>query len=137
GSSPVYDYTTCAPSVIIGSSNVLTTPYSKSRIIDGWQKFEYYFEITNGQGGDIEVAFANSGSTILYVDDIRIHPFNSSIKTFVYDPISLRLMAELDNNNYATFYEYDDEGMLQRIKRETERGIMTIQESRNSIKKQN
>jgi hypothetical protein len=39
-------------------------------------------------------------------------------------------MAELDENNYSTFYEYDDEGNLMRLKKETERGIMTIKETR-------
>jgi hypothetical protein len=53
----------------------------------------------------------------------------------VYDFVKLRVIAELDENNYATFYEYDDEGSLIRVKRETEKGIMTIQESRKSIRK--
>ena len=135
GSGPVYDYTTCSPEINIGGSNILGVPFNKSAIIDGWQKVEYYFSIPNNQTGSIEVKFNNTGTTNIYVDDIRIHPFNSNIKTFVYDPISLRLMAELDNNNYATFYEYDEEGILLRIKRETERGIVTIQESRNSTVK--
>ena len=54
------------------------------------------------------------------------------MKSYVYDPITLWLTAELDDNNYATFYEYDQEGQLIRIKKETARGIMTIQESRSS-----
>ena len=53
------------------------------------------------------------------------------MKSFVYDPVSLRLMAELDANNYATFYEYDDQGNLIRVKKETERGIVTLKESRS------
>jgi hypothetical protein len=43
-------------------------------------------------------------------------------------------MADLDENNYASFYEYDLEGNLARLKRETERGIMTIKETKSSIK---
>jgi len=65
-------------------------------------------------------------------DDIRVNPFNSSLKSFVYDAQSEKLMAELDENNYATFYEYDKEGGLVRVKRETERGVQTIKESRSS-----
>jgi hypothetical protein len=45
-------------------------------------------------------------------------------------------MAELDERNYATFYEYDEEGKLIRVKKETEKGVMTIQENRDNIKKQ-
>jgi len=44
-------------------------------------------------------------------------------------------MAELDENNFATFYEYDDEGGLVRMKKETERGIMTIKENRSAAKR--
>ena len=73
-----------------------------------------------------------SSSIAAYFDDVRIHPFNASMKSYVYDPETLWLTAELDDNNYATFYEYDKEGQLIRIKKETARGIMTIQESRSS-----
>jgi hypothetical protein len=52
------------------------------------------------------------------------------MKSYVYNSIDLRYMAELDENNYATFYEYDEDGALIRVKKETERGIMTIQENR-------
>jgi hypothetical protein len=54
------------------------------------------------------------------------------MKSYVYDPKTLRLVAELDDENYATFYEYDEEGVLVRVKRETERGIMTLREARQS-----
>ena len=50
---------------------------------------------------------------------------------------NLRLMADLDENNYATYYEYDDDGTLIRVKKETERGIMTVQESRSALLKDN
>ncbi|MGZ4062777.1 MAG: hypothetical protein ACXVP0_07425, partial [Bacteroidia bacterium] len=71
----------------------------------------------------------------MYLDDIRVHPFNASMNTYVYDPKSLRIWAELDERNFATFYEYDQEGVLVRVKKETERGIFTIKETRNSFKK--
>lgn len=58
------------------------------------------------------------------------------MKSFVYDPVNLRLMAELDENNYATFYEYDDDGTLIRVKKETERGVKTIKETRSSLLRQ-
>ena len=44
-------------------------------------------------------------------------------------------MAELDENNYATFYEYDDEGTLIRLKKETVEGIATLKENRNHYHK--
>lgn len=58
------------------------------------------------------------------------------MKSFVYDPFTLRLHAELDENNYATYYEYDEEGALVRVKKETERGVKTINETRQNLSKQ-
>ena len=103
---------------------------SKGVIIDGWQRIEGVFTIPQDiLSMDLElVAKQNSSS---YFDDVRIFPVNGNMKSFVYDPDTQRLMAELDENNYATFYEYDKEGGLVRIKKETERGIYTIQETRS------
>jgi hypothetical protein len=97
-------------------------------VIDGWQLMQGEFEILNGATNLVISLSANESNT--YFDDLRIHPFDSKMKSFVYDNISLKFVAELDENNYATFYEYDEEGHLVRIKKETERGVMTIKESR-------
>lgn len=103
-------------------------------IIDGWQRVWSTFTVPYDVVS-VTVRLRNRGTNEAYFDDIRIHPFNSSMKSFVYDPLNLRLMAELDENNYATFYEYDEEGALIRVKKETERGVKTIQESRNNTVK--
>ena len=79
----------------------------------------------------------NSSSNECYFDDIRFYPYNGNMKSFVYDEDTQRLMAELDENNYATFYEYDLEGGLVRVKKETERGVFTIQETRSNNPKRN
>lgn len=104
-------------------------------IIDGWQRIEQSFTVPEN-ASNIEIELVNlSEGTDAFFDDIRVHPFRSNMKSFVYDPSSQRLVAELDENNYATFYEYDDEGILIRVKKETERGVMTIKESRNNQSK--
>ena len=108
----------------------------KGQIIDGWQRIEEAFLLPAG-AKKIEIILGNDGSDKVYFDDVRFFPFDANMKSFVYDPNSNRLMAELDENNYATFYEYDDEGGLIRVKKETERGVMTIQESRNATRKEN
>jgi YD repeat-containing protein len=99
-------------------------------IIDGWQKVEGIFEIPSG-ASQLEFTFNKEGTSLVYYDDIRIHPYNSNMKSYVYDPINLRLTAELNENNFATIYEYDEEGTLIRTKAETEKGIKTIQETRS------
>lgn len=98
----------------------------KSNIIDGWQQMEGTIVATSGSTKSITLP-ANC-----YVDDIRIYPLNANMKAFVYDAVNQRLTATLDENNFATFYEYDQEGNLIRTKKETEQGIMTVMESRSA-----
>ncbi|TNF48836.1 MAG: hypothetical protein EP305_04495 [Bacteroidetes bacterium] len=117
-----------------GTNQTLSPMLPSGAIIDGWQRIESEFEIPIGSTG-INIALIANGEDI-YFDDIRFFPIDGSMMSYVYDPISLRLMAELDERNYATLYEYDEEGKLIRVKKETERGIMTIQENRDNIKKQ-
>lgn len=99
-------------------------------IIDGWQKGEEQFTIPP-TATVVQILLKPNGVDAYY-DDIRVFPFDGSMKGYVYDPTTMRLVAELDERNYATMYEYDEEGKLIRVKKETERGIMTIKESRNS-----
>jgi len=85
--------------------------------------------------GSITLNLVNNSTGTIYFDDIRIQPFNADMKTYVYDPVNLRLVAEMDANNYATFYDYDEEGILVRTKVETREGIKTIQETRSFLQK--
>ncbi|MFP9118759.1 PKD domain-containing protein [Flavobacterium sp. RNTU_13] len=103
-------------------------------IIDGWQRFAMNFSIPeNTSLFSIELVNASPGTPVFF-DDIRLHPIDGSMKTFVYDPETFKLAAELDDNNYSTFYEYDKEGSLIRVKKETSQGVKTIQESRSGNK---
>lgn len=103
-------------------------------IIEGWQRVYGEFQIPMNSK-KITVQLLADPNNWTYFDDIRIHPFDASFKSFVYDDITLRFTYELDENNYFTKYEYDDSGKLERVKKETERGVMTIQETRFSNKK--
>lgn len=103
------------------------------QIINGWQKVYGTFRVDSNANIMKVLLNNNSSNANAFFDDVRIHPVNGSMKSFVYDDSNFRLRAELDDNNYATFYEYDLEGNLIRIKKETSRGIMTIQESRQSL----
>jgi hypothetical protein len=128
--------------IIVTGNGVLNSPLvftPSGPIIDGWQRIEGLVEFDFGpyvgKPVCLMIALKHNGNTApdIYFDDIRFHPFNSAMKTMVYNPLNLRLMAELDNQNYATFFEYDEEGTLVRIKKETEKGIVTVKESRSSI----
>lgn len=105
----------------------------KGKIIDGWQRIEEEI-IVPENSSEIKLIF-NTSNEEAYFDDIRFLPYDGSMMSYVYDPISLRLMAELDERNYATLYEYDEEGKLIRVKKETEKGKMTIKENRDKMVK--
>ena len=98
----------------------------KTNIIEGWQKVEAVFNVPNGVANATMRLPSN-----YYIDDIRIFPSDANMKTFIYHPINQKLLATLDENNFSTRYEYDDEGNLIRVKKETEKGIMTVSESRS------
>lgn len=116
-----------------GNNTVLGPFIPTGDIIDGWQRIEVEFTVPSS-AQEMEILFGSVSGEVLF-DDIRVLPFNSNMKSFVYDPINMRLVAELDERHYATFYEYDEEGQLIRVKKETERGIMTIQETKSNTSK--
>ena len=122
--------------ISLSSNNItIQTGVSKSKVIEGWQKIDQIITIPAGVNTNTTLSFNNTSLNNYLIDDIRIQPVKSSMKSFVYDYKTLRFIAELDENNFATFYEYDEEGALLRVKKETVRGIQTIQESRNHSSK--
>lgn len=128
------------PEIMIHFTDISGTPLPSvgpftpsGAIIDQWQRIEEEFVIPVG-AATIEIELTTAGDDVLF-DDIRMFPFDASMKTFVYDPVNMRLAAELDERHYATFYEYDEEGKLVRIKKETEKGVMTIQETKSNSSK--
>lgn len=115
--------------VISGSQSLHGTD---GPIIDGWQRIEGVFTV---HPAAFEIRLTLESSVSALFDDVRVFPVNGSMKCYVYDPVTLRFVAELDERHFATFYEYDGEGKLTRVKKETERGVMTIQETRSSSSK--
>jgi hypothetical protein len=99
-------------------------------IVEGWKRVEIPFIASS----NFNLVITGSGK---FVDDLRIFPNDGQMNSYVYDARTLRLMAQLDENNFATLYEYDDEGTPVRVKKETERGVMTLKENRQSLRKRN
>lgn len=138
GSDPkVSDYAGAAINLLMitttGKTELVLHP--KGKIIEGWQRISAEISIP-ANIARMSINFMNDGNELTYFDDFRIYPIDGLMKSYVYDK-NHRLMAELDENNYATFYEYDEEGNLARVKKETERGIVTLKEVRSSFKKNN
>lgn len=105
----------------------------KSNIIENWQQAEAVITVP-ATGSTYALELPKDA----YIDDIRVLPIDANMKAFVYHPVNQRLIATLDENNFASFYEYDQEGNLIRTKKETEKGIITVMESRSAnVKKSN
>jgi hypothetical protein len=117
-----------------GGSTVETARIDKPTVVEGWQQIQMVFTVPPGAKEITLMASPPQDATQDYFfDDIRVQPYESEMTSYVYDYRTLRLMAQLDDRGYAVLYEYDDEGMLIRQKRETERGIMTITEQHTNL----
>lgn len=115
------------------------TSINSNTVVDGWRQVSFKFTIAAGKRLSA-ISFINKAPDseklqYCYLDDLRITPMQSSMQSYVYDYNRLRVMATLDDNNFATFYEYDLEGRLVRKKVETAKGIMTVSENRQSNRK--
>lgn len=102
-------------------------------IIEGWQRIEG----TATYSGNDDIIIQNNTHPDyhqMYVDDIRIFPADGNMVSYVYNPVDYKLQATLDDNNYATFYIYDESGTMVSSRQETERGIVSLQEARSYIK---
>lgn len=110
-------------------NNTIDVSSNSVQAIEGWQRLEGKF--TAG-ATSINIKVEAAGGMV-YLDDVRIQPFQSAMKTYVYDPETLWLIAELDDRNYATFYNYDEEGNLVQIKKETAKGLRTIVSNRKNV----
>lgn len=120
------------------SNNLSYSPLipPSGNVIEGWQRIEGDFTVPAGTK-KVRLALRTSGHQIAYMynfDDIRIFPTLSNVSTSVYDAVNFRISAVLDANNFATFYNYDEEGKLFMVKKETIDGIKTIKEERGHIK---
>ena len=120
-----------------GTIKELAVAYAAGPVVEGWQQIQLELVIPEG-ASSLQVSIRPPSSTAngtfdYYFDDVRIQPYEADMTTYAYDPVTLRLMAQMDDRGYAVFYEYDDEGMLVRQKRETERGIMTITEQHTNL----
>jgi hypothetical protein len=113
-------------------NNVSISP--SGAIIDGWQKIEGSFMVpVNAES--ISVSLINPSTVPVYFDDLRIHPYLAGMTTVVYDDKTNLPMATHDGYNYTTFYNYDENLNLVRVRVETIEGIKTISESEFGMKK--
>lgn len=117
------DATTAVAAPSIFSNNNAQGLQKISNTIDGWALYRANFETSSNNRVNISLPAGQS------YDDFRVFPVEANVKTYVYHPFKNYLMAILDENNNATFYEYNSKNQLVRLKKETEKGIITITEN--------
>ncbi|MBB4077975.1 hypothetical protein GGR28_000576 [Lewinella aquimaris] len=119
-----------------GTVQLLGQAHPTGPVVEGWQQIQLEFTVPQDASDivfSVDPPSSLSSGETFYFDDVRVRPYESEMTAYVYDNSTLRLMAQIDDRGYAVFYEYDDEGMLVRQKRETERGVMTITEQHTNL----
>ena len=143
---PLIDGNTILPQLVNltvkdNAGNVLTTNNNGQFLtgsIEGWRLFSISLPEIKPNASNLTITLkgpAGNGVLSVYYDDLRITPADATAKSFVYDDKTMRLISELDENHFATFYDYDDAGNLIRVRKETERGIVTLKEGNFSYQK--
>ncbi|MBN8693535.1 MAG: hypothetical protein J0L69_10080 [Bacteroidetes bacterium] len=71
----------------------------------------------------------NLGGDFAYYDDFKFHPIDSPIIGNVYDPKTGRVIAVLDEENFATKYSFDAAGRITATYKETKtNGVVKVSE---------
>jgi hypothetical protein len=69
----------------------------------------------------------------VWIDDVRLQPLGAQMSCYVYDSKTLKLLTSFDDQHFGLYYQYNAEGKLVRKQVETERGLMTIQETQYNL----
>ncbi|WP_343633906.1 hypothetical protein [Fluviicola sp.] len=120
--------------VIVGTGGSATTytAVKSGPAIDGWQRVEGICTIPTAPI-QVSLKLENGTSTDAYFDDFRLHPVSAEMSTIVYDPKTLLPLATHNTYNYTTFYNYDENLQLVRLKLETIEGIKTVSETESGL----
>lgn len=73
----------------------------------------------------------------IWIDDVRVQPYDAKVMNYVYDTRTFRLLATFDDQHFGMYYQYNAEGKLVRKQIETERGMKTVQETQYHTPLQN
>lgn len=102
-----------------------------------WNLFEVNFH--NGYLGRygsiyrLSLELSNKVLEGVYIDDFRVQPVDAEAVCYVYDHAQ-RLTAVLDDQHFASIYQYNAEGVLVRKLKETTEGVKTISETQYNTK---
>jgi YD repeat-containing protein len=90
---------------------------------------ENFVETGGTHNNSLGVSVWNLGGSTAYYDDLMLRPVDAPITGTVYDPHTGRVIATLDNENFASWFEYDAAGRVTSTYTETRLGIKKISET--------
>jgi len=73
---------------------------------------------------NLKIRVDNNGGSNVWFDDLRIHPTNSLMSTYTYDPLS-GLTSQIDAKGQATLFEYDTFQRLRTVRDQNSNIIKT------------
>ncbi|HEY5370683.1 MAG TPA: hypothetical protein VIJ75_16990 [Hanamia sp.] len=89
----------------------------KGKTINNWTYFEH--KITGQSSVNV------SGTGTLYIDELRLYPYNAQMVTFTYTPL-IGKSSECDGDNRISYYQYDGFGRLKVVLDQDHNIIKTI-----------
>lgn len=87
--------------------------------------------LTATSGWQLIRLVVGAGSTITtssgggWIDDVRIYPERARMSSFVYDPVTWKVVAMTDANSRSTFFEYDAAGRLVAVRDQEKKLVST------------
>ncbi len=120
---------------IEATANGVNTIFKKIASSGSWTLYEA--NITDWGTSPIFVNLVLSFLTTsdVWIDDVRFQPKDAQMNTYVYDPATLKLITQFDDQHFGLYYQYNGNGKLVRKMIETERGMKTIQENQYNAPK--
>jgi hypothetical protein len=112
----------------------IARPYRLAQVGE-WGLYQFIDTTMGGVMGTratVTVACSTSGSSF-WVDDLVVQPVDAEVVCSVYDRITRRPMAVLDNQGFAAFTQYNAAGAPVRSIVETARGVRTIAEAHGHV----
>ena len=118
------------------SSGVFQPVITKIAQLGEWALYEALVkDVKNVSETDFTLTPVYSGTTALWMDDLRLQPYDAQMNCYVYDAKTLRLIASFDDQHFGLLYQYNGEGKLIRKLVETERGQKTVSETQYNVPK--
>jgi hypothetical protein len=140
--------------------NVTTFNFAKKAQTGDWSLFEYLIPsdvfLDENRGGstppppplpnelpisitlddDFECTIPEClGNEKVYIDDLLVRPYRSNTKCYIYNNKNDKLISILDENHFATYFQYNAKGDLIRKRKETYDGLKTIADAQYNTPK--